>query len=472
MALPSFLTKDQGRNLFLPAHGRGLALPFEIRELLANRAGAWDLPEIPDFGGPLLPLGAVAESQKASAEAFGADRCWYGVNGATGLLQASLLAISSPGDAVLIPRNVHKSILHACLLGGLTPVLFDIPFLSDRGHYTNPDLSWMEGVIAAVFEKGLDISCAVLVNPTYHGYAIDLKPIVSYLHRKNLPVLVDEAHGAYFVSDVEEVLPKSALVANADLIVHSLHKSAQGLVQSAVLWAKGNLIDTRRIDRSLSWLQTTSPSSLLLASCEASLKEFKDPEGLKRLKERILDARILADGLRKDGVPLLDNQDPLRLILHTAREGINGFVADDWFIKNGVMAELPEPGCLTFCLGLAHHMGLRDLIRDLWHELVNCKGTGSPFETFSPPPIPKISIPEMEISSAWRAQRESIYLAKAEGRILSDLICPYPPGIPLAVPGEKLDRDRVDWMLNQSALWPSQVPNQINVVAGDNELTI
>ena len=117
------LQSRSGDWLHLPSHGRGQALPGPLRRLLHRPAGTWDLPELPQIRGPLERDGAVAASQAAAAEAYGADRCWYGVNGATGLLQAALLAMASPGEAVLMPRNVHRSLIQACVLGGITPVL-------------------------------------------------------------------------------------------------------------------------------------------------------------------------------------------------------------------------------------------------------------------------------------------------------------------------------------------------------------
>ena len=119
MALLPLLKKRLGMSLFLPAHGRGRALPEEFKTLLRQRAGVWDLPELAEIGGPLETEGAVGQSQRDSASAMNADHCWYGVNGATGLLQAALLAVAQPGEAVLMPRNVHKSLIQACVLGDI-----------------------------------------------------------------------------------------------------------------------------------------------------------------------------------------------------------------------------------------------------------------------------------------------------------------------------------------------------------------
>ncbi|HJN33333.1 MAG TPA: lysine decarboxylase, partial [Prochlorococcus sp.] len=251
MGFLPLLTRDRGRSLHLPAHGRGAGLPDDLRAMLRHRAGIWDLPELPELGGPLMQQGAVAESQRQAAIAIGAERGWYGVNGATGLLQAALLAIARPGQAVLMPRNVHRSLIQACVLGDLTPVLFDLPFMVDRGHVFPPDGPWLQDVLNELPIAGVEIAAAVLVHPTYQGYATDLKPMVVELHARGWPVLVDEAHGAHFASRVDASLPDSAITAGADLIVHSLHKSAAGLTQTAVLWSQGDRVDPKAVERSL-----------------------------------------------------------------------------------------------------------------------------------------------------------------------------------------------------------------------------
>ncbi len=465
MSLFPILTKKQGQNLYLPAHGRGAGLPKSLKRLLNHRAGIWDIPELPDFGSPLDQEGAVAKSQQEAAESIGAQKGWFGVNGATGLLQAALLAIVKPGEAVLMPRNVHRSLIQACALGQFKPVLFDIPFMADRGHGIPPNGEWLQEVLTALSTTKETISGAVLVHPTYHGYATELRPLVDQLHQKGLPVLVDEAHGAHFSSGVNIPLPDSALKAGADLVVHSLHKSAAGLAQTAVLWMQGNRVDSNEVERTLSWLQTSSPSSLLLASCEAALKEWSEPIGRNRLEKRLIEAMQIAKKLQGKGVPLLENQDPLRLILHTSSKGISGLDADKWLIKRGLIAELPEPGCLTFCLGLAPHKGLERILERHWKSLLLASDNKNCFPAFKKPPIPKVNSPEITPWEAWSSAKKKIKIKRSTGGISAELICPYPPGIPLVIPGEKLDEARVNWLLEQKELWPNQISDEIMIVA-------
>ncbi len=464
MDLVALLTSDRGRNLFLPAHGRGNALPKEIRSLLRKRAGIWDLPELPDLGSPFGREGAIVTSQKISALAVGADWGWYGVNGATGLLQAALLAMVRPGEAVLMPRNVHRSVVQACALGDITPVLFDLEFLADRGHVAPPGVFRLQEAIDALSVNSLNVAAAVLVNPTYHGYSTDISKLVSLLHSHGIPVLVDEAHGAHFSFGLENELPCSALEAGADLIVHSLHKSATGLVQTAALWLQGARVDPVAVERSLAWLQTTSPSALLLASCESTLREWHSTAGRRKLLDCLDQAREIASWLKNRGLPLLDNQDPLRLILHTSSVGITGLEADAFFIEHGIVAELPEPGTLTFCLGFGSHKGLGRAIRRRWDGLLLVHQDRSSLPAFSAPPLPFLTTPMMECGTAWRSNSEVIPLEDAVGKVSAELICPYPPGIPLLIPGESLDQRRVEWLLEQGSLWGQSFSTGIRVV--------
>ena len=459
-------SSGHGEWLHLPAHVGGKGLPPGIRALLRRRAGVWDVPELPGFGGPLEPKGVVAESQQRAADSMNAERAWYGVNGATGLLQAALLAITRPGEAVLMPRNVHRSLVQACALGGIIPVLFDLPFLEDRGHSGVPNRDLLEQVIqisaAPLVQRPV---AAVLVNPTYQGYAADLRQLIPLLHNRGLPVLVDEAHGFHFTCRIDDELPVSALHAGADMVVHSLHKSAAGLGQTAVLWLQGDRVDPDCVERSLTWFQTSSPSALLLASCEAALSMWQQPSGRSHLYRCLEDARALFNYLRHKGVPLLTTDDPLRLVLHTAAAGLNGLDADNWLIRRRIIAELPEPGTITFCLGIARRLGLAQRLENIWRQLLTSKVRRMGSLSFAEPPLPLVAQPDVACGHAWRAAAETLPLDQTVGRIVAEMVCPYPPGIQLLVPGERLDRARVRWLNDQRYLWLGQIADSVRVMA-------
>ena len=273
MSISSFLTKKFLKSLFFPAHNRGSALPKKLTKLLKNQPGFWDLPELPEIGSPLSQRGLIAKSQKDFSEKFKSKGCFFGVNGASGLIQSAVIAMAKPGETILMPRNVHISVIKICALQNILPKFFDLEFSSETGHYKPLTKKWLENVFKKINFNEEKIVGVILVSPSYHGYAGDLGPLIDLCHNNNLPVLVDEAHGSYFLFCENLNLPKSALLSNADLVVHSLHKSLNGLTQTAALWYKGNLVKEHNLINSINLLQTTSPSSLLLSSCEESIKD-------------------------------------------------------------------------------------------------------------------------------------------------------------------------------------------------------
>ena len=463
-SLLKLLRPDRRLALHLPVHGRGAALPPALRRLLRQSPGSWDLPELPEIGGPLESQGAVTASQERLADLLGVDHCWFGVNGATGLLQAGLLAMAQPGEAVLLPRNAHRSLIAACELGGVMPVFLPVPFLSERGHAGAMTAEGLRQSLEPWPDPGRRIAGAILVHPTYHGYAAEIHELIRLLHDKGLPVMVDEAHGTHLAFHAEHDRPASALAAGADLVVHSLHKSAPGLAQTAVLWLRAERLDPERLRRSLGRLQTTSPSALLLASCETTLDWMLSSRWSSWYAARRGEAiRLIAD-LRRLGVSIHSGDDPFRLILATGQIGLNGLDADESCMRQGVIAELPEPLCLTLCLGFARHRGLAQRLGLIWQQLAR-EGDGVPLPAIPEPPLFSTSIPELTPDEAQRLPSVICPLADCADQIAAELICPYPPGVPLLVPGERISSDRSQWLLLQHQRWPDQVPGKVKVLA-------
>jgi lysine decarboxylase len=457
--LPSQLATGRGFSALpchLPAHGRGRGLAPALKQLLRRSPGSWDLPELPEIGGPLEPDGAVAEAQSRCAGLFGVDSCWFGVNGASGLLQAALLGLAAPGSRVLLPRNLHRSLLHGCVLGQLQPVLFDLPFDGATGLWQPPDAPWLERVLAAALGQG-PLAAVVLVSPTYQGLDADLEPLVRLVHAAGLPLLVDQAHGR-----------GQALAAGADLVVLSCQKAASGLAQSAVLLGRSGRVDLQSLRRSLLWLQTSSPSALLLASTEAALCWAHSPAGKRQRQWSQQRGRRLRQRCQTMGLPVVANQDPQRLVLHCAALGFTGLDADAWLMHRGVIAELPEPGVLTFCLGEVLPAFAEQRLPRVLGRMAQVLAA-DPLPAFVRPPLPLVAEPELSLGSAWRAQAERVPLHAAVGSIAAEPLCPYPPGIPLLIPGERIDAARAAWLQQQVQLWPGQIADTVKVVSNDGE---
>ena len=449
MSISSFLTKKFLKSLFFPAHNRGRALPKGLIKLLKKQPGFWDLPELPEIGSPLSQSGIIAEAQRSLSKEFNTNGCFFGVNGASGLIQSGIIAMANPGECILMPRNVHISVIKACAMQNIIPIFFDIEFSSETGHYKPITKKWLQKVFENIDFKKNKIVGVILVSPYYQGYASDLEPLIKICHQRNLPVLVDEAHGSYFLFCENLDLPKSAVVSKADLVVNSLHKSLNGLTQTAVLWYKGNLIEENNLIKSINLLQTTSPSSLLLSSCEESLQDWLNKDSLSKYQKRILKAKAIFQELVKKRIPLVETQDPLKIILKTSEIGIDGFTADRFFYKNGLIAELPEIMTLTFCLGFSDQRDFIILLEKLWKKLQKHSKTINNFKGLKPP-FKLVETPKIDIGSAWRSKTYKMPLYESIGKISGDIICPYPPGIPLIVPGEIIDKDRIDWIRTQS----------------------
>ena len=191
MRISSFLAKKFLKSLFFPAHNRGAALPKKLVKLLKNPPGCWDLPELPEIGSPLSQSGLIAKSQKEFSNKFGAKGCFFGVNGASGLIQSAVIAMANPGEFILMPRNVHISVIKICAMQNIHPIFFDLDLSSETGHYKPITKTWLENVFKQINFNEKKIVGVILVNPTYQGYSGDLEPLIDLCHRKNLPVLVD-----------------------------------------------------------------------------------------------------------------------------------------------------------------------------------------------------------------------------------------------------------------------------------------
>ncbi len=435
MSISSFLTKKFLKSLFFPAHNRGSALPKNFVKLLKNQPGYWDLPELPEIGSPLSQSGLIAKTQREFSKKFGAKGCFFGVNGASGLIQSAVIAMAKPGETILMPRNVHISVIKTCALQNIHPIFFDLEFSPETGHHKPISEIWLENVFKKINIRENKIVGVILVSPSYHGYAGDLEPLINLCHQKNLPVLVDEAHGSYFL----------------------------GLTQTAALWYKGDLVNENNLIKSINLLQTTSPSSLLLSSCEESIKDWLNKKSLSKYQKRILDAKSIYKKLIQKNVPLIETQDPLKIVLNTSKNGIDGFTADKFFYKNGLIAELPEMMTLTFCLGFAKQKDFLEIFEQLWKKLLLNSKNLKRLEVLQSP-FKLIQAPEIEIGIAWRSQTRSIPFSQSLNKISGDIICPYPPGIPLIVPGEKIDIDRFNWINNQSLCNKDLVNFKIRVI--------
>lgn len=393
------------------------------------------------------PTGVIKEAQALMADAYGADKAFFMVSGTTGAIIAMIMATVKANEKIILPRNVHKSIINALIFSGAMPVFIK----PDMDH----NLGIANGMSYESFLKALethpDAKAVLIINPTYFGVTSDIERITKKAHEHNLVVLADEAHGAQFY--FSEALPTGAIAAGCDLSALSIHKTASSLTQSSVLLLKGNRIDEKRLQSTINMIQSTSPSSLLMASLDVSRKEMvlNGRDGIDkalRLKEKYLEKlkeipkiEILdIQYAKRRGFP---DFDPTKLVIKVADLGLTGFqvyrmLADEYNIQ----VELAET-YLILCIITAQTKEV-DLIRlvDALKDISLRYKENPPLDNVRF----KYTFPEAYCRPrvAYHAPYKFLKIEDAENEISAESIMIYPPGIPMLIPGEFITKDFIE----------------------------
>lgn len=428
-----------------PGHNGGQGLPLCWKDFADF--GRLDLTELEGLDSLHDPEGAIAEAQHLAALAWGAEQTWFLVGGASVGLQAAILATVGPGQKLLLPRNVHQSIVHALVLSGAEPVWLQPEW--DDTHQLAHGLSTAN--VEAVLVAHPDIRAVLAIHPTYFGAMGDTRAIADAAHRRGIPLLVDSAHGAHLRFHPD--LPECAVAAGADLVVHSAHKTLPALTQAALLHVQGQRVDRQRLCLALRMLQTTSPSYLLLASLDAA-RAWMEARGRGLLEETL----ILCEAVRRQNpFPCLtrdecrpgsgfDDLDPTRLTLDLRPCGLNGPAAETWLIEHrGVHCELADLHHLVFIFNTAHRFEDGQRLSEALSSLARAFSLSS-----APPPSPQPlpPLPEQACSPRTAFEHPHHYRipVDAQGCICAQTLSVYPPGIPLLLPGERIAASTLEWL--------------------------
>lgn len=447
----------------IPGHKKGAGIDPEFREYIGDNALAIDLINIGPLDDLHQPKGIIKEAQDLAAEAFGADRTFFSVQGTSGAIMTMVMAVCGPGDKIIVPRNVHKSVMSAIVFSGATPI-FIHPEIDEN-------LGISHGITTESVSKALelhpDAKGVLVINPTYFGISADLKKIVEIAHSYNVPVLVDEAHGVHI--HFHDELPLSAMQAGADLAATSVHKLGGSMTQSSILNMKGNLVSAKRVQSILSMLTTTSTSYLLLASLDVARKRLAT-EG-KELIQKTID---LAQSIRRRineidrlycvGEEILETKaahdyDPTKLIISVKELGMNGFNVENWLREHhNIEVEMSDLYNILCIVTPGDTEREADILVSALAELANeRKGNTEKLETqVLLPDIPVLSLTPRD---AFYADTELVPFDESEGRIIAEFIMVYPPGIPIFIPGEIITKENLRYIkTNMEAGLPVQGP--------------
>lgn len=434
----------------IPGHKKGKGMDNDFRSFLGDNALSIDLINIEPLDDLHKPDGIIKEAQDLAARAFGADYTFFSVQGTSGAIMTMVLSVCGPGDKIIVPRNIHKSVTTAIIFSGATPV-FIHPQLDE-------ELGISHGITPVAVEHALtahpDAKAVLVINPTYFGIAADLKKIVEISHSYDIPVLVDEAHGVHI--HFHDELPLSAMQAGADLAATSVHKLGGSLTQSSVLNLREGLVSHERVQSVLSMLTTTSTSYLLLASIDTARKQLAIHG-----KEMIDQTIKLAQEARKEinklphircvgeeilGGEATHNFDPTKLIISVRELGWTGYHVERWLRTNyNIEVELSDLYnilCIITPGDSATEVKLLLKALQALSELRSQVKVLHPLEV-SIPDIPLLSLSPRD---AFYAETEVVRLREASGRISAESIMVYPPGIPIFIPGEIITEENLNYI--------------------------
>ncbi|MGL6107109.1 aminotransferase class I/II-fold pyridoxal phosphate-dependent enzyme [Romboutsia sp.] len=408
-----------------------------------------DINSSPLMDNIATPNGIIKKSQELLANAYNADDAFFITNGTTGAIHAMILSTINPGDKVILPRNIHKSVINALILSGGEPIFVQPEFNGDLGISLNISIE----SIKSKLEEVNDAKAVFILNPTYYGACTDLKKIVELCHEKGVLVLVDEAHGAHFPFNKD--LPPSSMVVGADMSAISIHKTGGALTQSSAILVNKTNIDTNKVLQSINMLQSTSASYLLMASIdgarynlikngEEQLSKALDLARYARLKlNQISGINVFCDKtLINDGVTFIDNT---KLCINVKDLNITGHqVYDLLYQEYGVQAEL---GDLYNVLALISIGTTKQDIDKLINAIIKISKNYRNKDNFKQIEIKQI-IPNRVITprEAFYSQKESIKIDNCINRICAESIMAYPPGIPIISPGEVISLEIIEYL--------------------------
>jgi arginine decarboxylase len=436
---------------YAPGHKQGQGVSKNLQNLMGKQVFQADLPELPELDNLFAPTGAIAAAQELAAQTFGATKTWFLVNGSTSGIMAAILATCGMGEKIILPRNIHQSAIAGLILTGAIPI------------FVNPEYDPLEGLtynvtpeaVKLALQQHPDTKAVMMLHPTYQGVCSDLKAIADLAHSYQIPLLVDEAHGAHFAFHAD--LPPAALSLGADLTVQSTHKTLSAMTQSSMLHLQGDRVCSQRISKALQLLQSTSPSYLLLASLDAARQQMATA-GQALMSQAIALATKASHKIAEiphlsvfnpEVQPGCKYLDPTRLTINIAQLGITGFGADEILHEQlGVTCELPLLQHLTFIISLGNtESDIRQLIEAflaLSHQFSAISHQPSAlshqFSDLSRDLAP------VSPRQAYFMSTETVPLEQAGDLLCGELICPYPPGIPLLMPGEVITMAAVAYL--------------------------
>ena len=462
----------------VPGHKQGKG-NVPLAQILGQHTMSIDLTCMEDLDNICNPKSVIKEAQDLAAELFKADNAFFLVNGTTSGIQAMILSVCKPGDKIIMPRNAHKSAIGALILSGAQPV------------YIDPEIDINLGIAMGISKAKLrealeyhpDAKAVFVLNTTYYGIASDLKELVEIAHSYDIPVLVDEAHGAHL--SLHQDLPISAMEAGADLSASSTHKLLGSLTQSSMLLHQGNLVNPDYVKAVLNLTQTTSPSYILLSSLDFARREMA-LNGNKLIGEAIRLANWAREKLSTiKGIRIVDKDilnsdsryavDPTKLIINVRQLGFSGYEIERILRHEyKIQVELSDLYNIILLITIADTEESISKFLDAFMEIIKNYSSNKIIRcSLDLPQIPEQLISPKE---AFYSETRQVSIEDAEGEISAEMIMAYPPGIPIICPGERITQEIVDYVRllhkEEADLQGTQDPTVTKIKVLNNRLVL
>lgn len=409
-----------------------------------------DITEIDGFDNLHHAEGILKEIQLRAARLWKSDETHFLINGSTSGLLTAIAAVSNRGEVLLMDRNCHKAAYHGAYLHRLE-LSYLYPEISEEFQIA-------EGISAEEVKRelkkligaGKRVAAVLVTSPTYEGITSPIAEISAIAHEYGIPLIVDEAHGAHF--GFCKGYPDSAVHQGADLVIQSVHKTLPAMTQTALLHVNGEIIDRERVRRFLGIYQTSSPSYVLMTSIDVCM-DVMEQEGrsrLERCKKR--ETELLEFTKDFSIVKLYDRQgkDPLKIVISADRTVMTGKQLYDILLEEYHLQMEMSAG--SYCLAMFSMMDddeayerLKKALGEIEAKYASMGERGS--SRLTQPRGFALGKKRESILPLWKAYdfaKESVGLKEAEHRIAADFVHLYPPGIPLIVPGDRIDRDFVE----------------------------
>lgn len=431
----------------VPGHKRGRGNP-ELVALLGEKCVGMDVNSMKPLDNLCHPISVIREAEELTAEAFGAAHAFLMVGGTTSAVQAMILSVAKRGDKIILPRNVHRSVMGAMVLCGAVPVYVNPECDSRLGIPLGMKVSEVEKAIKA----NPDAKAILVNNPTYYGICSDLRSIVKLAHQHGMLCLADEAHGTHLYFG--ENLPISAMAAGADMAAVSMHKSGGSLTQSSVLLT-GPAMNEGYVRQIINLTQTTSGSYLLLSSLDISrrnlaLRGKKAFAGVVEMAEYARREINNIGGYYAYSRELINGDsiydfDVTKLAVNTLDIGLAGIEVYDLLRDEyDIQIEFGDLGNLLAYLSIGDRQRDIERLVGALSEVRRRFGKKDKANLMKQEYIdPQVAVSPQD---AFYADKESLPLRETKGRVCSEFVMCYPPGIPILAPGERITGPILDYI--------------------------